>query len=168
MAKITGIGGVFFDDFAEERGGWAPFEYQMNRVLPGAKWYELDGSHPVFHAFFEIPDPSGSPYPLFLTSVPASAADPECTEWTQYVARGNYKIHKDSTVIQVQTDGAQLFNPTISPSLVLTAVSGSLRNFSGGNLNWTIEARCTDDVVCAGPGCAHSAVATSAASPPQR
>lgn len=50
-------GFVIFDDFAEERGGWAPFEYQMNRVLPGAKWYELDGSHPVFHAFFEIPEP---------------------------------------------------------------------------------------------------------------
>lgn len=87
----------------------------------------------------------------------ACDADLECSEWTSFVARGNYKIHKDSTVIQVQTDGAQLFNPTISPSLVLTAVTGSLRNFSGGNLNWTIEARCTDDVVCAGAGCAEAA-----------
>lgn len=83
----------------------------------------------------------------------ACDADVECSEWTSFVARGNYKIHKDSAVIQVQTDGAQLFNPVNSPSLVLTAVSGSLRNFSGGNLNWTIEARCTDDVVCAGEGC---------------
>lgn len=86
----------------------------------------------------------------------ACDADVECSEWTSYVARGNYKIHKDATVIQVQTDGAQLFNPVTNPGAVLTAVSGTMRNFSGGNLNWTIEARCTDDVVCAVPGCAES------------
>ncbi len=50
-------GFVIFDDFAEERGGWAPFEYQMNRVIPGGRWYELDGTHQIFHAFFEIPEP---------------------------------------------------------------------------------------------------------------
>jgi hypothetical protein len=50
-------GFVIFDDFAENRGGWDYFERQMNQVIPGAQWKELDGSHPVFHAFFEIPDP---------------------------------------------------------------------------------------------------------------
>lgn len=86
----------------------------------------------------------------------ACDADVECSEWTSYVARGNYKIHKAATVIQVQTDGAQLFNPVTNPGAVLTAVSGTMRNFSGGNLNWTIEARCTDDVVCAAEGCAEA------------
>jgi hypothetical protein len=50
-------GFVIFDDFAENRGGWNYFTSIMGRVLPGAKWVELDGSHPIFHSFFEIPDP---------------------------------------------------------------------------------------------------------------
>ncbi|MGE3957288.1 MAG: DUF4159 domain-containing protein [Vicinamibacterales bacterium] len=63
-AEVTGFrtylqkgGFVIFDDFAEERGGWAAFESQMARVIPGGKWFELDGTHPIFHAFFEIPEP---------------------------------------------------------------------------------------------------------------
>ncbi|MFO0616570.1 MAG: hypothetical protein U0414_28515 [Polyangiaceae bacterium] len=82
--------------------------------------------------------------------------DPDCSEWTSFIARGNYKVHKDSSVIQIQTDGAQLFNPVTSPGATLTAVTGTMRNFSGGNLNWTIEARCTDDVVCTTEGCAEA------------
>jgi hypothetical protein len=50
-------GFVIFDDFAENRGGWDYFEQQMRHVFPGGKWVELDGSHPIFHSFFEIPDP---------------------------------------------------------------------------------------------------------------
>ena len=50
-------GFVIFDDFAEERGGWMPFVAQMNRVIPGARWVALDGTHPIFHSFFEIPEP---------------------------------------------------------------------------------------------------------------
>ena len=50
-------GFVIFDDFAENRGGWDYFTSQMGRVLPGARWVALDGSHPIFHAFFEIPHP---------------------------------------------------------------------------------------------------------------
>ena len=26
----------------------------MNRVLPGVRFFDLDASHPIFHAFFEI------------------------------------------------------------------------------------------------------------------
>jgi Domain of unknown function (DUF4159) len=47
-------GFVIFDDFAEYRGGWANFEDQMHRVLPGARFVDLDPSHPIFHSFFEI------------------------------------------------------------------------------------------------------------------
>jgi len=49
-------GFVIFDDFAERRGGWYNFEAQMLRVLPGAQFVDLDATHPIFHAFFEIND----------------------------------------------------------------------------------------------------------------
>ena len=47
-------GFVIFDDFAELRGGWARFESAFRRVLPGARFYDLDASHQIFHSFFEI------------------------------------------------------------------------------------------------------------------
>jgi len=51
-------GFVIFDDFAENRGGgWDYFENPFRQVMPGAKWFELDGTHPIFHSFFEIPEP---------------------------------------------------------------------------------------------------------------
>jgi len=49
-------GFVIFDDFAERRGGWDNFEAQMRRVLPEGRFVDLDGSNPIFHAFFEIPN----------------------------------------------------------------------------------------------------------------
>jgi len=49
-------GFVIFDDFTERRGGWATFETQMLRVLPTARFVDLDASHPIFHSFFEIND----------------------------------------------------------------------------------------------------------------
>jgi len=50
-------GFVIFDDFRDGRrggGGWENFEGNMNRVLPGVRFIDLDSSHPIFHAFFEI------------------------------------------------------------------------------------------------------------------
>jgi hypothetical protein len=47
-------GFVIFDDFSEQRGGWASFEYAFRRVLPGAQFHDLEASHPIFHSFFEI------------------------------------------------------------------------------------------------------------------
>jgi hypothetical protein len=45
-------GFIIFDDF---RGGdWMNFEMQMRRVLPDVRFVQLDLSHPVFHAFFDI------------------------------------------------------------------------------------------------------------------
>jgi hypothetical protein len=49
-------GFVIFDDFSDRRGGWANFEAQMLQVLPGARFVDLDPSHPIFHSFFEITD----------------------------------------------------------------------------------------------------------------
>ena len=34
--------------------GWEPFEANMKRVLPNVRFYEMQPSHPIFHAFFEI------------------------------------------------------------------------------------------------------------------
>jgi hypothetical protein len=45
-------GFIVFDDF---RGGdWNNFETQMKRALPDVRLVELDVSHPIFHAFFDI------------------------------------------------------------------------------------------------------------------
>jgi hypothetical protein len=49
-------GFVIFDDFSPWRGGWDNFEGQMLRVLPGARFVDLDATHPIFHSFFEIDD----------------------------------------------------------------------------------------------------------------
>ena len=47
-------GFVIFDDF---RGNdWWNLEEQMKRVLPEARFIELDVSHPLFHSFFDIKD----------------------------------------------------------------------------------------------------------------
>jgi hypothetical protein len=35
-------------------GGWATFVANMKRVLPDARFVDLDASHPIFHSFFEI------------------------------------------------------------------------------------------------------------------
>jgi hypothetical protein len=52
-------GFAIFDDFREDGfrggGGWAHFEANMKRVLPDARWIDLDPSMPVYHSFFEIP-----------------------------------------------------------------------------------------------------------------
>jgi hypothetical protein len=54
-AYLAKGGFVIFDDF---RGpDWYNFEAQMRRVLPDHRLLELDGTHPVFHSFFEIPKP---------------------------------------------------------------------------------------------------------------
>ena|SRR5687767_7690161 len=48
-------GFIMFDDF---RGrDWDNLQDQMRLVFPQGQWVELDGSHPIFHSFFEINDP---------------------------------------------------------------------------------------------------------------
>jgi hypothetical protein len=51
-------GFVIVDDFktAEWRGGrgWAQFADNMRRVMPDARFVDLDVSHPIFHQFFTI------------------------------------------------------------------------------------------------------------------
>jgi len=53
-------GFVIVDDFKtiewrnDGTGGWEPFAENMQRVLPGVRFFEMDPSHPIFHSFFEI------------------------------------------------------------------------------------------------------------------
>lgn len=85
----------------------------------------------------------------------ACSKDPECSEWTAFSARGNYKISKSANdMIQIQTGTVPDFDPVANKGLLLDAVTGTLRNFSGGTLNWTIETRCKADLVCGRDGCA--------------
>jgi hypothetical protein len=75
-------------------------------------------------------------------------ADPECTEWSAYAERGNYKVFRQTAVIQVNTGTVGAFDPVKNRGKTIAFVSGTLRNFSGGDLNWTIETRCSEDLVC--------------------
>lgn len=84
----------------------------------------------------------------------ACADDPECSEWTGYSARGNYKVFKTmgtckpETCMQIQTSVIADFDPPSHKGETLAAVTGTVRHFSGGSLNWTVEVRCPDDLVC--------------------
>jgi len=45
-------GYLIIDDFRAYH--WSNFEAQMHRILPEARFVDLDVSHPIFHSFFEI------------------------------------------------------------------------------------------------------------------
>jgi hypothetical protein len=45
-------GFLIVDDFRYQH--WGNFESQMMRVMPEARFVDLDLSHPIFHSFFEI------------------------------------------------------------------------------------------------------------------
>jgi Domain of unknown function (DUF4159) len=53
-------GFVIFDDFkvagdfGPGGGGWSNFEANIKRILPAARFVDLNVSHPIFHCFFEI------------------------------------------------------------------------------------------------------------------
>ncbi len=47
-------GFLIFDDF--ELDQWYNMAAQVERVLPEYQWIEIDESHPIFQAFFRVPD----------------------------------------------------------------------------------------------------------------
>jgi hypothetical protein len=59
-AYIQKGGFVIVDDFkmlgwrGTDTGGWEPFAQNMNRVLPGVRFFDMEASHPIFHSFFEL------------------------------------------------------------------------------------------------------------------
>jgi hypothetical protein len=60
---VRGFGGGFRrgqgNEYVREPGygggGWPSFEEMMKSVMPNYKFFEMPESHPIFHAFFEIP-----------------------------------------------------------------------------------------------------------------
>lgn len=52
QAYLLKGGCLIVDDFAE--GQWFNFEAQVRRMLPDARFIELDSSHPIFNSFFRI------------------------------------------------------------------------------------------------------------------
>jgi hypothetical protein len=51
---LTKGGFLIVDDFPNE--AWPNFDLQMSRVLPAARWIEMNDlpGHPIFHTFFEV------------------------------------------------------------------------------------------------------------------
>ena len=83
--------------------------------------------------------------------------DPDCSEWTAYSARNTFKVSlgqgPNAAMILANATAVSGFDPVGHVGETLTAMTGTLRYFSGGKLNWTLEARCSDDMVCKGAGC---------------
>jgi hypothetical protein len=91
---------------------------------------------------------SGSPEAACASACDANA---QCSEWTEYASRGNYRVvvpDAPGGTILINTGTIAGFDPTSMRGQTLDAVTGTLREFSGGSLNWTVNARCRDDVVC--------------------
>jgi hypothetical protein len=44
----------FRDDFYRGSGGWANFDANIQRAIPGARFIDLTPDDPIFHSFFEI------------------------------------------------------------------------------------------------------------------
>ena len=52
-------GFLIVDDFRFQH--WEFFEAQMRRVFPDVRFFDLDQTHPIFHSFFEIENPTEYP-----------------------------------------------------------------------------------------------------------
>jgi hypothetical protein len=84
------------------------------------------------------------------TCAQACDADVDCSEYSNFAARGHFQLVVDdgATVRKVQANStaASNFSPLQARGKELRAFSGTLTYFSGGS-QFTIEARCDDDVV---------------------
>lgn len=79
-------------------------------------------------------------------------ADAECTEWSNFSSRGSFqlvvfdKINNITNKIQADGSASTGFNALDLRGKAIKSFSGTLRYFSGGS-QFTIEARCSDDIV---------------------
>lgn len=81
----------------------------------------------------------------------ACTNDPECTEYSNYATRGTFRItvtdvNGSSAAVQADASAVANFDPVPLKGKEIRAFSGTLTYFSGGS-QFTIEARCNDDVV---------------------
>jgi hypothetical protein len=81
----------------------------------------------------------------------ACTADPECTEWSNYVARSTFRLtvsdsNGRAAAVQADASASPAFDPVALKGQEIRSFSGTLSFFSGGS-QFTIEARCKDDVI---------------------
>lgn len=80
----------------------------------------------------------------------ACQLDPDCTEYSNYVAHSTFQIwvSDGNTNGKIQADATEspTFDPTAFKGQTIKSFTGILTFFSGGS-QYTIEARCTDDIV---------------------
>lgn len=84
----------------------------------------------------------------------ACSADPECSEWSNYTARAVFQLivldraNNIRGKIQADATASSTFRALELRGKAIRSFSGALRFFSGGT-QFTIEARCKDDIVVA-------------------
>lgn len=81
----------------------------------------------------------------------ACAKDAECTEYSNFKARGTFRLTVSTPgsppgAIQADSSQAADFDPVSMKGKEMRAFGGTLSYFSGGS-QFTIEARCADDIV---------------------
>jgi hypothetical protein len=82
----------------------------------------------------------------------ACTNDPECTEYSNFASRSAFRLTitdtrtRKSAPIQADASTSADFKPLERKGQVLKAFTGTLHFFSGGS-QFTIEARCKDDIV---------------------
>ena len=81
----------------------------------------------------------------------ACTADPECTEWSNWIARSTFRLtvsdaNGSKAAIQADATAAAGFDPVAMKGATLRWFAGTMTFFSGG-AQFTIEVRCKDDIV---------------------
>lgn len=83
----------------------------------------------------------------------ACYADVECSEFSAFRSRGNFRLvlptaGKDpKATILANAGTVPSFSATEYAGLPIVSLTGTVANFSGGDMRWTIETRCEDDLV---------------------
>ena len=81
----------------------------------------------------------------------ACTADPECTEYSNYLTRGTFRVtvsdsNGRTAAIQADASTAAGFDALALKGKDIRSMSGTMSFFSGG-AQYTIEARCADDII---------------------
>jgi hypothetical protein len=107
-------GFLILDDFGGARD-WANTERQFERVLPGFRWEELRGEHPIFQTFFEVNAPEnlfnyrGAPiyFALFDENDPAKRVmvianyNNDIGEFWEFADAGILPVAESNTAFQI-------------------------------------------------------------------
>lgn len=130
------------------------------KTLPDVTKCDKD---PVANTYLFVPGPDASNCDFdkngridFSTGSPENdcaaicTADPECTEYSNYKSRSTFRItvtnSNGSQAIQADATASAGFDPYALKGVELRSFSGTLHFFSGGS-QFTIEARCKDDIL---------------------